>query len=172
MARESYVLTRESGVPLLRALRGLFVALGATLACGCVRTVNDVIVSSIAITDAYEWTIHPLRNGSMLRVDVTSNTDLARLLRGTGALPIVHSFFCDRPGDYAVLGGAIYATARNGADAPIPLWRVASEPSQNPPLSTAFTYHVILNLARPASPLSNPPQIAFDLAANPEDICI
>jgi hypothetical protein len=81
------------------------------------------------------------------------------------------TYFCDRPKDYVILGGgAIYVPT---AKPDTPVKSLGESGASNPPDSSGvYTYVVLLDVSRRASPKSEPPQIGFDLAASPRSICI
>jgi hypothetical protein len=99
----------------------------------------------------------------LLRVEILSPDDLWDVAR-RGQVVFLHSFFCSRKRDFAVLTGpTVYA----GGDAVRPPGR---EPSRDY-IHKKQMYYFFVTVSRKASPESVPPQIGFDLSIDPQDIC-
>ena len=148
------------------------VAASALILSGCVNTVRDLRVSSVAFTNGSQWGLSSAEDRQMLRIDITSQADLPHLAAGTGMILSAHAFFCDHSLDSALLGGFLFATAPGNGHPPARVYQLEEMPVELRNSASLYTYHLILNVALPASPLSRPPEIGFDLVSSPEDVCI
>jgi hypothetical protein len=96
---------------------------------------------------------------SLLRVEFRSSKKLSDIAR-QGGIVFLESFFCSRPQGFAVLAfPTVYA---NGE---------AVRPGMMPEVHGQESYYFFVNGARKESLNSRPPQIGFDLGADPQDLC-
>ena len=145
---------------------------------GCTTiTVHDLAIAGVSVTNSDEW-FDPRENWSgskstrrsLLRVDLTTQVDLSEALLRWEMLIHADVVFCSHPDDEALLGGSLYTTTPQAGEFPRHLNSL--HPVKYSGAAEKRTYYLPLNIARPASPSSIPPQIGFDLLNNPEDICI
>ena len=134
------------------------VAASALILSGCVNTVRDLRVSSVAFTNGSQWGLSSAEDRQMLRIDITSQADLPHLAAGTGMILSAHAFFCDHSLDSALLGGFLFATAPGNGHPPARVYQLEEMPVELRNSASLYTYHLILNVALPASPLSRPPE--------------
>jgi hypothetical protein len=100
---------------------------------------------------------------TLLRVEFRSPDDLWDIAR-RGQVVFLHSYFCSRKKDFAVLTGpTVYAEG----DAIGPPGREPGRDNVHP----KQLYYFFVSASRKASPESVPPQIGFDLAVDPQDVC-
>jgi len=135
-------------MPLL-ALAPLLAVLTSLTACA--TSISDLSAGPVRVRTEPALQHRPER----LVVAVTLKT--SRDLNTVQEPELLHAetFFCDRPRDFVLLGREI-----------------SSPTNDRPDASGLYTYVVLLNASRTASPSSNPPQIGFDLAAHPRSVCI
>ena len=103
-------------------------------------------------------------------MDLTTQVDLSEALLRWEMLIHANVVFCSHPDDLALLGYSLYTTTPQAGEFPRHLNSL--HPVKYSGAAEKRTYYLPLNIARPASPSSIPPQIGFDLLNNPEDICI
>jgi hypothetical protein len=141
----------------------LAVGLNALLS-GCTTSIRDLSAGPVALRTAPP--VGRLPERSVVSVTLRTRTDLQRV----PADELIHAdmFFCDTPSDLALLGRTIYVATAGVDSALVPLRDSVALPDA----SGAYTYFVLVEVARRASPSSKPPQIGFDLAANPRSVCI
>jgi hypothetical protein len=141
------------------------------LLSGCTMSVKDLRVASVEVTDSDAWSLSGSENRRMLKVEVATNTDLEAFRRRSDALVHADTYFCASPRQFAVLGGTIFAlhSGESLLPRPLNLPTINIEPSHLP---ADFTYAILVNASRRESRESVPPQIAFNLADLPQDICI
>lgn len=119
----------------------------------CATVIHDLKVSSVVRSRGV--------GKDLLQVDISTHTDLEALHRRWNAIPRVRAYFCDRPQDFALLGGSL---------APILGGQRWSSSARLKDARFEYTTH--LNVEGSASPSSVPPSVAFNLRTMPEDVCI
>ena len=162
----------------LTVSRAFLVALTGCIALwGCTTTVHDLAIAGVSVTNSDEW-FDPRENWSgskstrrsLLRVDLTTQVDLSEALLRWEMVIHADVVFCSHPDDEALLGGSLYTTTPQAGEFPRHLNSL--HPVKYSGAAEKRTYYLPLNIARPASPSSIPPQIGFVLLNSPEDICI
>jgi hypothetical protein len=99
----------------------------------------------------------------LLRVEFLSPDDLWGVA-SRGQVVFLHSFFCSRKKDFAVLTGpTVYADG----DAVRPPGKAPSRDY----IHKKQIYYFFVTVSRKASAESAPPQIGFDLSIDPQNIC-
>src|SRR6267142_106107 len=99
----------------------------------------------------------------LLRIEFDSTVDLWEVARKDSVV-FLHSYFCANPDNFAVISSpTVYS---NGE--PI---RPSKTLDRSDATKQEKKYYFYANVARQESPLSNPPQRAFNLRTNPEDVC-
>jgi hypothetical protein len=110
---------------------------------------------------------HEKPHRPLLKIEFTSATNLSRFV-------IEHSFnlgntafLCDRPSDVLTLSFSyvFWRGMRLGLQEADPIRR------QNELLRVPVTYYIFIDVADKERPLDKPPQKAFDLRQNPENVC-
>jgi hypothetical protein len=140
--------------------------------CGCTTVVGDLAATKVEVTNTEEWRLKTSRPRNMIRVDLTTRTDLSQLRVKVGGVLNASAFFCDHPTDYSLLGGLLYGAGQSLFEQlAVPQLR-DWDPRGGSNDGALFTYPVLLNLALSANPQALPPEIGFDLVARPEDVCI
>jgi hypothetical protein len=116
-----------------------------------------------AVIASKELTERPKRR--VLRVEFRSAVDF-QAIANRDAILYLHSYFCLRQGDYAVLSTpTVYHDGRPiRADA-------FSKQSTARVAGEGFTYTFYLNVARRENRQSKPPEMGFDFRAAPENVC-
>ena len=145
---------------------------------GCTTiSVHDLAIAGVSVTNSDEW-FDPRENWSgskstrrsLLRVDLTTQVDLSEALLRWEMVIHANVVFCSHPDDLAMVGYSLYTTTPQAGEFPRHLNSL--HPAKYSGAAEKRTYYLPLNIARPASPSSIPPQIGFDLLNNPEDIWI
>ena len=103
-------------------------------------------------------------------MDLTTQVDLSEAFLRWEMLIHADVVFCSHLDDEALLGYSLYTTTPQAGEFPRHLNSL--HPVKYSGAGEKRTYYLPLNIARPASRSSIPPQIGFDLLNNPEDICI
>jgi len=116
-----------------------------------------------AVIASKELTERPKR--LVLRVDFHSAVDF-QAIANRDAILFLHSYFCLRQSDFAVLSApTVYHDGRPiHADA-------LSKQSTARAGGQGFTYTFYLNVARRENRQSKPPEVGFDFHATPENVC-
>ena len=133
----------------------------------CVAPIRDLSTGPVAVRTEPADRYRPER----LVIAVTLKTRRNLYSIPENYLLRAETYFCDRPKDYVILGlGTIYVPT---AEPETPLKSLGESGASNSPDSFGvYTYVVLLDVSRRASPKSQPPEIGFDLAASPRSICV
>jgi hypothetical protein len=169
------------------ALNVLRLLLALTTGCisiwGCTRTeqVQDLAIEKISITDSDHWYGPWPDRRSLLRVDLSTKSDLTYMVWEWDLHGEAKVVFCNHPGDDVLLGMDLFASSPRAGEIPQSLYmtffpRPRNGPGPHLDPGARKTYHLLLNIAA----LPHPPtpgdlgmgRVGFDLLHHPEDICI
>jgi len=137
------------------------------LLTACTSNIRDLTMTALAVD---RQTIQD--DGLLVEIYVTSATNLEQLHRRWSDTIRAEAKFCDQPSGYAVLSGGIYVREGGEYGRFQPLWESGTPTGASSRMQGILTYTIFLNAARKESPLSKPPQIAFDLSTGSRDVCV
>jgi hypothetical protein len=147
-----------------KEIKLLAIASAASLfACGCHGAARDLTLLTVRVADADAPAMQPHR--LLLRVEFHAAENLLSVA-AAGKTVFLHSFFCHRPTEFAVLNGpAVYF------DGDVVQAAAYYGKSLSPDAAEHAVYYFFIDTHRDASPLSKPAQVGFDLRSAAEDIC-
>jgi hypothetical protein len=143
-------------------LRALLLTAGCAALWGCTSKVQvqDLAIEKLGVADSGEWfspgEINPRRN--LLRVDLTTKTDLVNAARQWNMHIGGDAAFCSHPDDSVLLGGLALVTS-TPYDGEFPRTVYESDPVEHSDAADKHTYYLLLNIAVPADPF----RVGFDL---------